>query len=445
MPHILKRPSGRFSAYYTDSTGKRRSAGTYDTYEEAMLRGKDREGEAPTQRVRRTGNSPLLYRDWVLEWISTDEDEDDKDSIGPRTKMGYANNLRTHVLPILGDYRIVDIEQDTIRMMLRTLKKKGLSAQVRAQCKAAVGRTFHALVPAVVPINPTHGVLIDLPPAKEFRLITPEHFRRIHEQLPNEGARLFATFLVTTGTRFGEATEVRVRDLNFDTREVRIERRVVSVSGLDNKGSRFQVLGGTKAGGRHGRTIVMPPALSDALREWISTNDLSPYDLLFPKKLIGPGDLDDAFTVEPGSTFTKAGRNYKHGTPGGYSAGGCRCEHCRVALRQYRRALARRRLTNDRPSPQGRNLTGHLCNDHWRKIWRQAVKKARIGWEPRTHDLRHACATHLVSSGVSLFEVMSIMGHRNVETTLRYQHRVDRMQSRAVDVVAEFLGTEEEV
>lgn len=445
MPYITVRPSGRFSAYYTDATGKRRSAGTFDTYEEAFLRAKDREGEAPQQCIIRTGNTTLLYKDWVDQWIATDEDNDDKDSLGPRTKMGYTNNLRAHVLPVIGHYRVTDIDQDTIRMMLRALKKKGLSPQVRGQCKAAVGRTFHALVPKVVLINPTHGVLIDLPPAKEYRLITPEHFRRIHEALPNEGAQLFATFLVTTGMRFGEATEIRVRDLNLDTREVRVQRRVVSVTGSTNNGSRFQVLGGTKAGGGYARTIVIPAVLSDAISAWITVNDLFSHDLLFPKRLIGPGDLEDAVTVEPGEVFTKAGRKYRHGTPGAYSAGGCRCEHCRVALRQYRRILKRRHLTQDRPAPAGRNLTGHLCNDHWRKIWRQAVKKAHIGWEPRTHDLRHACATHLVASGVSIFEVMSIMGHRNVETTLRYQHRVDRMQSRAVEVVADFLGTEEDV
>lgn len=434
MAYVQPRPSGGYTGYFKDSTGKRRSAGTYMTFEEAMVRAKDREGEPPTATRRKRGDTGL-YRDWVGAWIDSDEDD-----IEPRTKEGYACNLRAHVVPVIGDYRTVDITQETIQHLLRELKKKGLSPQVRAQCKAAVGRTFHSLVPYPVPVNPTHGVTIELPPPQKYRLVTSEDFRALHEALPNEGARLFAAFLVGTGVRFGEGTEVRVRDLDLDTREVYISRRVVAVSGRTTSGSRFQVLGGTKSGSQRGRSIVLPPSLIDRIQQWIASNRLGPQDLLFPKRLIGPGDLDDAIPVEPGAKFSKSGKNYRHGTAAGYSGGGCRCEHCRVALRQYRRELKRRRLTTPNRVPVGRNLTGHLSNDHWRKIWRKAVKDARLGWYPRTHDLRHAFATNLVAAGISIYEVMEIMGHRNVETTMRYQHRVDRMRSKAVDAAAEFLG-----
>jgi len=86
------------------------------------------------------------------------------------------------------------------------------------------------------------------------------------------------------------------------------------------------------------------------------------------------------------------------------------------------------------------NTTGHLANDQWRKIWRKATKESGIGWYPRTHDIRHACATHLVASGVSITEVMDRLGHRNIETTLRYQHRVDKMSSKAAESLENFIG-----
>lgn len=438
MAYATPRKSGGFTGYFKDAHGKRRSAGTFDTYEEALLRAKDREGETVLTAVKKRGADPGLYRDWVAAWL----DEDRK--IEPGTVDGYESLMRAHVLPLLGHYRTVDITTEVVEAMLEQLERKGVSPQVRAHCKAAVGRSFAALVPSRVPVNPTHGIVIEIPPAKQYRLLEAEEYQKIEKALPTEGARIFAAFLAGTGVRYGEAIEVRVADLNLRTGEVHIVRRAIARSGTRANGSRFHVMSGTKAGQSRGRTIGLPGRLRQRLADWIEAQGLGEEDLLFPKRLIGPGDVDDAIVVVPTGTFTKAGRNYTHGTASGYSAGGCRCEDCRTALRQYRRELKRSRLRQPTP-PASRNTTGHLSHDHWRKIWRKAAKAAGIGWTPRTHDLRHAYATNLVASGVSLFEVKELMGHRDIQTTLRYQHRVDRMRSRATEVAGAFLGEEDSV
>jgi integrase len=38
----------------------------------------------------------------------------------------------------------------------------------------------------------------------------------------------------------------------------------------------------------------------------------------------------------------------------------------------------------------------------------------------RIHDLRHACATHMVARGIRLTRVQKILGHERLETTFRY-------------------------
>jgi integrase len=85
------------------------------------------------------------------------------------------------------------------------------------------------------------------------------------------------------------------------------------------------------------------------------------------------------------------------------------------------------------------NVTGHLPNDTWRKIWRKAVDAAGLDWYPRPHDLRHAYATNLVADGVSLPETKDLLGHSNVITTMKYQHAVDRQRSKAVKAVSKFI------
>lgn len=437
MAHVIVRNNGRFTGYF-DADGRTRSAGTFDTYEEAFVRAQDAEKTGVAQFARRTTpSSPARqkYRVYVERWLDSDT------GLSPRTLRGYRGNLLNHVVPLIGDIVITDITPDTVVSVLARLTKKGVQPGVRAQCKAALGRSLRPLVPHSIPVNPTHGVNVDLPPPKAFDLVQPEDFQRILDHLPNNGSRLFATFLVTSGTRFGEASEVRGDDINFRTNEIYIARRVVEVSGVNNDGSRFQVLVGTKAGSQYGRTVVLPEPVMTSLREWITSNGLSGSDLLFPKRLVSPRETADAVYVNPGGTFTHNGKAYRHGTAYGYSGGKCRCEDCRRALLLYRRELKHRRKKGDDRAPRvTSNTTGHLPNDQWRLIWRAAIDASGLGWYPRTHDLRHACATHLVASGVSLFEVKEILGHRNIETTLKYQHRVDRMRSKAVDAVQGFLG-----
>jgi len=62
----------------------------------------------------------------------------------------------------------------------------------------------------------------------------------------------------------------------------------------------------------------------------------------------------------------------------------------------------------------------------------------------RFHDLRHTYATWLVSSGVPINDVASVMGHEQTSTTLnRYTHRSDRRDSNVRGALADFSLTED--
>ena len=48
-------------------------------------------------------------------------------------------------------------------------------------------------------------------------------------------------------------------------------------------------------------------------------------------------------------------------------------------------------------------------------------------------DLRHTAASYLVMSGVDLPNVKDILGHREIEMTLRYSHLAPAHKARAME------------
>lgn len=54
--------------------------------------------------------------------------------------------------------------------------------------------------------------------------------------------------------------------------------------------------------------------------------------------------------------------------------------------------------------------------------FKEFVKLAELNESLHFHSLRHTCASHLVSAGVSLYSVQIILGHSNISTTMAYSH-----------------------
>ena len=80
-----------------------------------------------------------------------------------------------------------------------------------------------------------------------------------------------------------------------------------------------------------------------------------------------------------------------------------------------------------------RNRTGapYRCI---RTAFENAVKRAEID-DFTFHDLRHTFASRLVMAGVDLPTVKQLMGHKDIEMTLRYSHLSDDHVQRAVDAL----------
>jgi site-specific recombinase XerD len=74
------------------------------------------------------------------------------------------------------------------------------------------------------------------------------------------------------------------------------------------------------------------------------------------------------------------------------------------------------------------------------KIYYMARDRAQITKRGGIHSLRHAFATHLLEGGTDVHTIQRLMGHGDIQTTLRYCH-LAQQHITATRSPLELLGT----
>lgn len=425
MAYVVRR-GARFTGYYRQGS-KRLSAGTWGSESEARyhaLRMENGGSESPSR-------ANLTLSEYAEKWLRTAE-------LLPITKKGYESLWGRYLAPQIGSKRVSEVSTLEVRELLGELRAQGVGGATLAQIRACLGSLYKWLIEGqIAQTNPTQGIKVKVGKSDITNVVEPDEFKKIVGHLPTEGARLFAKFLVASGARFGEATEIRLKDFNFNTKEVFIQRRVSELGKARNNGSRFLVVDATKSG--YKRSVVLPEALLLEIKAFVRANRIAKEELVFEKsKVIPKGKIKDSRgTAKSSRPFVKDGKLFQHGTLRAYASGSCRCDDCKAIVREYRRSQRAKSYQKgevilDEPS--------HLPRDTWRTIWNKAIAKSGMGWYPRTHDLRHANATQLLKNGVDVHEVKERLGHQSIKTTERYLHRVRHQKSKASEVVNDFLG-----
>jgi integrase len=110
-----------------------------------------------------------------------------------------------------------------------------------------------------------------------------------------------------------------------------------------------------------------------------------------------------------------------------------------AALREQRLATAKQRLSEwVFPSRARTPLSVHNVHN---RSWKPLLERAGLPATTRMHDLRHTCATLLLSRGVPVKVVSEMLGHASVAITLdTYSHVLPDMQEGAARVMEEALG-----
>jgi integrase len=443
-----------YSGVYRVGDGER-SAGTFETYEEA-----EAAWLGKADRVRRgthidPNKSRMLFRDFVEIYRMTHHIEQSL------TAKNQDSVLRNHLLPTFGSLQLQEIDTLTVQAWMKSMATDGLAAATRRSHLGTLsGVMTAALHWGYIERHPCPGVKKPNEKASRDHALERAEFDKVHAVLPGPVSQLFVWVDVNSGLRIGELTELRVSDVHSVDEDLPEEewpeeemayvhvRRSVQDVGPEygDDGGRFKV-STTKNG--EDRKVSLDPVSTRRLLDHIETHTLSGDDLVFPlylfeEELVAVQDPATPMPADLGRTEPDARhRTYKHGTSTGYGPGKCRCQWCRRAMAEYRAGRRARGLDKKplKASKRGMNTSGHLPRDTWRNMfWKPAVGASGIGRTARFHDLRHTHATWLARRGVDVIELQERMGHKRLSTTQIYISKNQKPRTGAAHLMSTIMA-----
>jgi integrase len=423
----------RYTAYYLDIRGQERSAGTFSRKKDANKAWQKAEGTVSAGKPGDPSRGRQTFEAYVLEkWLP-------HHLLEPGVRKNYAGHIRNHLLPFFGPMKMRDIMPEHVREWVTYMQDKDASAYTVEFAKGSVLNAIFttALMDDVVTIHASHGVKTPATPSKPRRIITPAQFDRLYQALPDADAQLLVETDIESGMRWGELTEIRGRDLDFETGILTISRAVVELTPDEHPaGGRFLVKDYPKD--KEYRRFKLSQQIVAKIQAHVTAKSLGDDDLIFtyqPPSQPKTRRSDLSATPPPGMTEpNEKGRQYRHGTLTAYNAAKCRCEHCRGAYADYRAKRRAGGIDNPR-TPRARDTDGHIPADWFRhQIWLPARKAAGLDGV-RTHDLRHAHASWLLAGGADLQVVKERLGHSSIATTEKYLHSLPTADETALDAL----------
>lgn len=427
----------RYQALYDDARGIRQTAGTFATQRAADKAWQRAESKLAEGRLGDPRRGRQTFETYVTErWLPNHPME-------LSTRESYERQINKYLIPEFGPLKMRDILPEHVREWVAKLQRQGVPPRTIQYCKGSILNAIFttAFDDQVINLHPSKGVKTPPVPKKPRKIITAAQFSKLYDALPNADAQLLIETDIESGLRWGELTELRVKDLDQDTRILTISRTVMELTPKYHPtGGRFLVKEYPKT--QEYRRLKLSQQITDKIHGHLEAVRLAEGDLLFAYR---PDDQPNARTTPPPdpaelgmTTPNDQGRSYRHGTMTAYNLAKCRCDHCRAAYATYR--ATRRNDGKDSPRKSRVRATdeeGHISRNWFRRqIWTPARETAALGFPVRVHDLRHAHASWLLAGGADLQVVKERLGHATIVTTEKYLHTLPTADETALEALA---------
>ena len=156
----------------------------------------------------------------IIEWLTTHIDN--LTGVQPGTVNRYRTYVRRDVAPAFGSLQISAVTETTIARWVKQLDGSGKTI---ANKHGFLSGAFNAAVRAgLMPTNPCVGRRQPHTRVEETVFLTPAEFKLQRDHIERERWKNLATWLVTTGMRFSEATALSAADIDAEAKTCRINK-----------------------------------------------------------------------------------------------------------------------------------------------------------------------------------------------------------------------------
>ena len=204
-------------------------------------------------------------------------------------------------------------------------------------------------------------------------VLSRDEVKKVLAELKGE-SRLMASLLYGSGLRLVECMELRIKDVDFELNEIIVR---------DGKGN-------------NDRQTVFPYFIKEPLQLQISKAKIRLKENLSLKNFHG-ASIPEALEREYQNIPKEIGWQY---------------------------VFPAKKPVIDLRS--GKLKQHHRHESFLQKAVKTAVGKAEITKKASCHTFRHSFATHLLEDGYDIRTVQELLGHKDVRTTMRYTHVLNR-------------------
>lgn len=266
-------PSGRFQARFSHS-GK--SASHVVDTRQAARAWLERQAKAaasgtwepPARAAESRGQGGPKFSDYAERWMASR-------TLAPSTRADYGRMLDRHLLPVFGGQRLGNITVADVREWHDGFKVDKPTA--RARTYGLLRSIFQsAWRDDIIDNNPCRiwgaGTVKR---RSRTELPTPAQVVELADEMPTTKYRLMVLIAATCGLRFGELTELRIKDVvvNKSSARIRVRRAVTRVEG--------EFIVGVPKSEAGVRDVVVPNGVRDEFLAYVEQLDGKPNSLIF--------------------------------------------------------------------------------------------------------------------------------------------------------------------
>lgn len=169
---------------------------------------------------------------WFDVWLNTHK----RKSIKESTQVRYDDFYRRYMEKQIGRYRVADFNPMILERLLQDMADKDYSTKTIRDVYNILNAMFkYAVHNRLITFNPCAGVDIPKTKTKPIRVLTVEEQREVLEQAKG---RLHEHLIVTalgTGMRGGELLGLTWDDVDFQKREIHVNKTLVYIKDLETK------------------------------------------------------------------------------------------------------------------------------------------------------------------------------------------------------------------